>query len=103
MSGGDNRPTARLRNLQPGWDSYGARPPDADVLDVADRVVVALGALGLHLQVVPLSSGGVSLHAARGPVEFELSIGPRSEFELLIVDGDGEVLEAAGVPPEEAR
>ena len=47
-----------FKDLKQNWDSYGGRPIDRDVIDMAK---VVLGRLGEGFQPVPTSTGGVDL------------------------------------------
>jgi hypothetical protein len=67
---GAARSLAKLRQLKPGWDSYGGKAPTREALHVAETV--ALWAP----QVVPMSHGGVQLEWHVNGVDLEIEIKP---------------------------
>lgn len=66
-----------FRNLEPGWDSYGAQPIDPRAIAKAQELLNSL-------TVVPTACGGVQVEASAEGVEIEEEIGPDGR----IVEGE---------------
>ncbi len=99
---------ARLADLQPDWDSYGADPPSARAVTGAHDVLVAVneqfaatrGEGVLPFTIAPLNDGGLQLEW-RGPLaEIEVDIDPTGHLGYLFVDKSG--AERAFVEQDEA-
>ena len=62
-----------FRNLPDNWDSYGARAIYPRAIDVARKILPALGGLE-HVWVVPTSDGGVAITAEGERIVIEVSV-----------------------------
>jgi hypothetical protein len=103
---------ARFGELEPDWDSYGAKKISPTAMAKAQDVLQALGkrpasAIGddvLGVRVAPLPNGGVLLEW-RGPsADLEVEITPTGGLDLLLeerIDGTSETSERANVDVEE--
>ena len=71
-----NQQLLAIKNLPAGWDSYGAYPPDAAIIDSGSRLLLAIaqekGVPKPH--VVPTNSGGVQFEWESGQRYFEIKI-----------------------------
>jgi hypothetical protein len=51
-----------LADLKPGWDSYGALPVEADIVDRGRRLLALIKEVGLpEPHMIPTPDGGVSI------------------------------------------
>jgi hypothetical protein len=65
-----------LAALAPDWDSYGAKPVEADMAMAAVRFLATLAAAAPGVDkpsVVPLSDGGVQVEWHRGGIDLEVA------------------------------
>jgi hypothetical protein len=78
------RKLAPFHDIQEGWDSYGARPVNAEAAEIGAKIVAALilrvEALGLRavppLQAFPTADGGLSLEWHQQDLDFVISVAP---------------------------
>jgi len=71
-------------NLAPNWDSYGGRPIDPTIIDVAQYLLVSISESELELpSLVPTSLGGLSLEWHRPTVEFAIELEPEGGIGQL--------------------
>jgi len=87
-----------IANLPPGWDSYGALPPDIDKLKAGWRLLLRLCRVGdlPKPHINPTLAGGVQFEWEKGLRYFEIEVAddvcyfwsdPRGEAEGTIADG----------------
>lgn len=80
-----------LVNLEPGWDSYGARRVSTSMALDALELLHQLVGLGLPApQVVPTSRGGVQFEWDAAGVELEIELQPDGRMLAIFDDGIGE-------------
>lgn len=88
-----------LSRLAPDWDSYGALPPSATALEVAetimrqviDRVGQPAGERAAPYAVMPTTGGGLQLEWQGLTAELVLTIGPDGPLSYLLVEHPNEV------------
>ncbi len=70
-----------FRNLQEGWDSYGAMTVDSTAADLAEQLLAEMRRIpGLAIpQAAPSPDGGVSIEWHRTNLDLVISIGPGDE------------------------
>jgi hypothetical protein len=99
---------ARFGDLEPDWDSYGAKPfsPTAmatakDVLRaVSQRTTATTGDAAFGVRVTPLPSGGILLEWHGPSADLEVEVTRTGRLDLLLeerVGGTDETSEHAGV------
>lgn len=81
---------ASMRLLQENWDGYGAAPPHADVLDLAQRLTEFLETLferssagASRLQVNPTRIGGVLIEWDDPSTQHEIELNPDGTIGFL--------------------
>ena len=74
----------KLRQLEAGWDSYGAVAPVPELYDLAEHVLRMLEGAGIEAHVVPLRHGGVQFEWG----EHELEVGGAGRLALYLDDLD---------------
>jgi hypothetical protein len=65
---------ADLLALEPGWDSYGARP-------ITNKAISTLASFS----VVPICTGGIQLEVHRDGIGIEIEIGPEGRILFVSV------------------
>jgi hypothetical protein len=87
---------ARLSQLQPNWDSYGAEPPSGEAIRSARSILGELfSGLILPSAIVPSAGGGVSIYFMKG-VRTSYIENYNSGAQALVMfdqEGNSEVLE----------
>jgi hypothetical protein len=86
----------QISKLRPGWDSYGAMPPQPETVGFAllfaARASIFLMRNGWPLiepLVVPTPEGGIQLEWSHGSRELEVEMSHSGAFSLLAVDEEG--------------
>jgi hypothetical protein len=88
-----------LSRLEPDWDRYGALPPSAPALDIAEsimrQVVEQFGQLfgerAAPYTVMPTAAGGLQLEWQGPTAELVLTIGVDGALSYLLVEHPNEV------------
>jgi len=86
----------RISNMEPGWDSYGAEPPQANAITASEEILEELaGALILPSTIVPSAEGGVSIYFMTGNRTVYVESYNQGSQVLVMYDqqGNTEVLE----------
>lgn len=81
-----------FRDLQEGWDSYGAMAVDPTAADLAEQLLAGMRRIrGLAMpQAAPSPDGGVSIEWHRTNLDLVISIGPRDEPPSAYFAGAGQ-------------
>lgn len=66
--------TDRLRELKPGWDTYGA-------VSITDKALKAAEGIERSFALVPLADGGFQVEIHGGGIEVEVEFNPEGEME----------------------
>jgi len=96
---------AEYAELEPGWDSYGAKPISREVRQTAERFVRATAQIALPTWVSPLPNGGIMLDWETPTVLLSIDVEPDGSFMTLWVDKKGserEYTALAGMTEPEA-
>jgi hypothetical protein len=84
---------AELARLEHDWDSYGAYPPTARAISMAqamiERTVERLGERGVPHEIMPIADGGISLEWRYPAIELGLNACPEGGWSYLLVERDG--------------
>jgi hypothetical protein len=87
----------KIYGLDAGWDSYGAKPLDRNLVSPALKLIFAAHNRGCATRVVPLPTGGLGLRLETTNVEIELDLHPENALEITVEKletGEIEELEA---------
>ncbi len=72
-----------LRDLQPNWDSYGARQISGEIIDVAIKFVKILPVHIPPPRVVPMSQGRLQLEWHKKSCSLELEFTTKNDISYL--------------------
>jgi hypothetical protein len=83
-----------LHDLEPNWDSYGARPISARAEEVVRKLLVAFWNAGLipedpNFDLMPGPDGGLQLEWIGKNGELEIRVLPDGSFSILQILPDG--------------
>ncbi len=74
----------RLGELQPGWDSYGGRPPSRRLLEQALRILAEVcGPRTPRPSITPMASGHVQLEWHVAGIDLEVEVVTPARLEVL--------------------
>ncbi len=89
----------KIMALPDGWDSYGARRVESEVLNVALELLLLVAQRTLPAPtVVPTVRGGVQLEWHAPPMDLEIEVLPPSTIGVLAVDHERGTEEEFRVP-----
>lgn len=96
----------QLKELQEGWDSYGAHAPQPSTIEGAEKVLALLEPFDLlYAKLIPSAEGGVAVFFNEGTKTAYLEFQNSGDVVLAMYDREGEpqIIELTDTDDDKAR